>query len=137
MMQNLYELGINLMELPLWQRILIATADFPSVLFSILSLWSLSKLLKQYTLGNYFTEKTVGFISHIGLFALLSEVAAIMQQLPVSYFSTFMNPPGNRFISISLSNANLNHMMLAIAVLILGWVMAQAAKLQHDANGTI
>ena len=127
----------NLFSLPLWQRLLVSIASAPTLILEILSMWSLMRLLKCYEGFEYFTVKTARYFKLIGIFAVCSEAAKVFQNIPVSYFLTFMNPPGERMINISLSTQNVSGIMLALVIILVGWVMERATTLQQESDATV
>ena len=138
--KTMYELNkqaVDIFTLPLWQRVLVSCAAFPSILLEALGFYSLMKLMSFYEKGVYFSEQTARLFRMLGVFIAFGEIAKIIEQLPVSYCLTFMNPPGQRMIAISASNHNLTGIMLALAIILVGWVMERGARLQKDSDATI
>lgn len=128
---------MDFFALPFWQRFLVSVVSFPSLLFQMLAAYSLLCLMKLYENAEYFTERTSRLFRNIGVFVLWSEALNIIMQVPTSYCLTFMNPPGQRMINVSLSNHNIEGIALATVILLVGWIMERAAKLQEDSNATI
>lgn len=139
-MRPMYELNnhaVDLFSLPLWQRTLVSLAGSPSILLEALGFYSLMRLMAFYEQGIYFSEKTARLFRMLGIFVASGEIAKVLEQVPVSYFLTFMNPPGQRLISLSASNYNLKGIMLAFVIILVGWVMEHGARLQNDVDATI
>lgn len=129
--------AFDFFSLPLWQRLLVSVVSFPSLLFQLLATYSLLKLMNLYEKAEYFTERTSKLFKNIGLFALYAQGLDIVMKMPISYCLTFMNPPGQRMIVASVSNHNIQGIVLALVILLVGWIMERAAVLQEESNATI
>lgn len=138
--KTLYELNqktVDIFTLPTWQRMLVSLASFPSILLEALGFYSLMCLLRYYERDIYFNGETARLFKRVGIFMGFAELAKVLERLPVSFSLSFMNPPGERMISLSLSNHNVTAIMLSLTIVLVGWVMERGATLQQDVDGTI
>lgn len=55
----------------------------------------------------------------------------------MSAFLTYGNPKGPRLAQVSISGGDLSIVVIALIVIVIAWIMAEAQKLQHEQEYTV
>ena len=96
------------------------------------AMWEMARLFSGFSKQAILVPNTGKHLRRTGillfLFAVLSPVARTFGTLAV----TLANPPGQRLIAISLESQDLVLALIAVLLLMLGHVMAEAAQIAED-----
>jgi len=98
----------------------------------IWGLLALARLFHSYAVGNYFSPVTVASFRHLGFAALFGCLAQILYGAMVTPLVTFGNPPGERFVTISIGTVNIGLLLLGFALIVVSWVMEEARKIEEE-----
>ncbi len=124
-------------NLSLSHRILTALSSMPSDLIYSIALIFAAKLFECYEKGNYFSIETSKKFGNIGKFFIYSVVIGYPQELLFSFVVTMKEPVGQRLIRITASNHDFSAIMMAIMIVVVGWVMKEAVRLKNDQDLTV
>ncbi|MFH1137550.1 MAG: DUF2975 domain-containing protein [Pseudomonadota bacterium] len=95
-------------------------------------IYLLSRLFGLYAQGEIFSAANVRYIKKIGYTLLLGQALSPVYQALVTTALTFHNPPGQRYIRIGLSSADVSTVTTALVVIVAAWIMDEARKLQDE-----
>ncbi len=102
------------------------------VLLSIWGLWNALRLFRGYREGAVFTHTAGRRLKHMGIALALLPLAQILVTAGTSVLLTMQNQVGQRLLSVSLTET---HLIVGIAggmLIVIGWVLAEAARLADD-----
>lgn len=92
----------------------------------------LRRLFNAYAAGEIFTARNAtricGFAWSVIAMGLLRPVGGILTSVAV----TLDNPPGQRSLAITFGSPEVNILFVGSVVLVIGWVMREAAKLADE-----
>ena len=96
------------------------------------AMWEMARLFSGFSKHAILVPDTGKHLRRTGallfLFAVLSPVARTVGALAV----TLANPPGQRLFSVSLDSQDMVLALIAVLLLMLGHVMAEAAQIAED-----
>jgi|GEM_PF-4259017 len=118
-------------------KFLVALSAMPSEILYSIALIFAAKLFECYEKGNYFSVESAKKFGNIGKFFILSVLVGYPQELLFSFVATMKEPVGQRMIKITASNHDFSAIMLAIMIIVIGWVMKEASKLKQDQDLTV
>ncbi len=92
----------------------------------------LRRLFNAYAAGEFFTARNAaricGFAWSVIAMGLLRPVGGMLTSVAV----TLDNPPGQRALAIGFGSPEVNILFVGSVVLVIGWVMREAAKLADE-----
>jgi hypothetical protein len=100
-------------------------------------LYSLINLFKLYEKGEIFSINNVRYIRNIGCALLITQIIDPLYQGAMGFVLTRYNPPGHRFVSITLDQTNIGVVLIALAVILISWIMAEGCKLREEQQLTV
>jgi hypothetical protein len=98
----------------------------------VYALWQAFRLFGAFARGDVFTPEAGDRLRRIGTAFALVPFAQVLGTGATSFLITMNNPEGQRVFAITFDPA---HLILGLAgglVLVVGWVMAEAARLSSD-----
>ena len=107
------------------------------MLIELYILYSLIKLFGLYSKGEIFSVNNVRYIRNIGYALLFTQIVNPLYQVLMGAVLTLHNPPGHRFLSITLDQTNLGIILIALIVILISWIMAEGCKLREEQQLTI
>lgn len=107
------------------------------LLVNLFILYSLTKLFRLYETGVIFSSLHVRYLRNIGVALLLGQLIDPIYQLLIGLVLTLNNPPGHRFMAVTLDQTNLAILFSGVIVILISWIMAEGYKLQEDQSLTI
>lgn len=99
---------------------------------AMLLFFFLIRLFKLYEQSEIFSLSSVRNIRNIGIMTLVSQVIEFIYEPVLGIILTIHNPPGHRLASITVDNYNIHYLITAIVIILVSWVMNEAAKLQEE-----
>lgn len=100
-------------------------------------LFFLIKLFKLYEQGEIFSRSNVKVIRNIGIMMLIEQFVGLIHEPLMGLILTIHNPPGHRLASVSFDNYNVNYIITAVMIILVSWIMNEAAKLQEEQKLTV
>lgn len=114
--------------------IMISCLALPAILFS---LWHMRALFALYRVGEILSAACARHILRIGQgLVALAIVGTLLQPLQVLIL-TLDNPPGARQISIGLSSDTVGFLLAGGLLVVIGWVMREAARAAEENAGFV
>ena len=89
-------------------------------------------LFRVFARGQVFAETTGRRIGWIGLVIAVLPLVSILAASAWSVAASIDNPPGERELSISLSGTDLLGVLLGVLLVVIGWVIREAARIADE-----
>ena len=103
----------------------------------IYGLVNLKALFALYEKGIVFTQKNVQCFRHIGLALIALIFAGLIHGALLSVVLTFQNPEGQRMLSLTFGSEDLSTLIMGAMIILVSWVMNEAASLEHEHVHTV
>jgi len=97
----------------------------------------LARLFAKFERMEFFSQSSVKCIHNIGFCLLLNQLIYPVYIGMMSLALTFTNPPGMRNISIAFGSPQLHLTVIALAILLVSWVMEEGRKIHDEHTATI
>lgn len=97
----------------------------------------LIKLFGMFSQGNIFSIDHVRYLRNLGYTLLIGQCFEPIYQLLMGIILTFKNPPGHRFMSITLDQTNIALVLTALIVILISWIMAEGFKMYEEQQLTV
>ncbi len=98
----------------------------------LIILWHMQKLFALYMQGETLTLNCTHRILRIGQGLVCLGIASIVTTTAVIAYLSLGNPPGQRYLSISLGDAELRSLMAGGLLVIIGWISKEAARAEEE-----
>ncbi|WP_422368013.1 DUF2975 domain-containing protein [Pelagibius sp.] len=109
----------------------LSIAALPTAL-SLWGLWNALKLFLGYREGAVFTEIAGRRLTYMGIALAMTPLAQILMTAATSVLLTMHNQVGQRQLTISMTETHLVVGVAGAMLLVIGWVLAEAARLAED-----
>ncbi len=63
--------------------------------------------------------------------------ATALYQALIGFMLTWRNPPGHRFVSITLDQTNIGIILVALMVILISWIMLEGCKIREEQQLTV
>lgn len=113
---------------------LLSTIPLALKLFIV---YSMIKLFSLFEEGEIFSLNTVKHIRNSGYALVVDQALTPFYQFAMGFVLTRNNPPGFRFAAISLDQTNFGIVLIALFVILISWIMAEACKLSEEQQLTV
>lgn len=110
---------------------LLVLMAFP-VAVMLYGIWHARRLFMSYEKGEIFTGRTAGHIRLVGLAMVISTALSVAVHTAGSVLLTYDNPPGSRALVVSLSGDTYSLLLAGGLLIVIGWVMREAARLSEE-----
>ncbi len=140
---TIYHPPLSIGNLPIMQPFSIATKIFGFLInmipvgVNLFILYYLIKLFSAYERGEIFLMRNVQYIKKIGYWLLAGQLLHLVYEALQSFNLTWQNPHGYRVIAVSINSVNIAIVFVALLIILISWIMAEANKLQADHDLTI
>jgi hypothetical protein len=119
-------------------KFLGASSDILGVLPLLLSLFVLKSIFRNYQNGEFFSTANATHYRRLGwLFFLDALLITSLSNTLLVMAVTLSNPPGHRYITVSVGTPNMKALFCGILVIVISWVMLEASKIYDDQEFTI
>lgn len=119
------------------QRFLGFIINMIPTAFSMASLIFLMQLFISFERLDIFAKRNVNILRKAGWALLLGQIFYPVYMALYSLALTFCNPVGQRNISIAFGGDQLKVTLIAIGILLVSWIFAEAVKLYQEQEGTV
>ncbi|MCY6379599.1 DUF2975 domain-containing protein [Hoeflea prorocentri] len=99
---------------------------------SLYGLWNIRMLFDCYARGEVFSPAPAAHIRNVGLAMLVNVVLTALVHSLGSLVLTLDNPPGTRQLSVTASSDTYLLLLLGGLLLVIGWVMQEAARISDE-----
>ncbi len=103
----------------------------------IFGLINLRTLFTLYEKGIVFTQKNVQCFRNIGIALIALILANLAHGALLSVVLTLNNPVGERTISLTFGSEDLSALIMGAMIILVSWVMNEAASLEHEQAHTV
>ena len=108
----------------------------PLAFFMVKTLF-LVKLFNLYQKGIIFSFENVRNIRRVGWTMLLWEIVKPFYQVLLTFVISSNNPPGHRFVAISLNNVDISTTIIAVIIIVVSWIMREGVRLEQQQRLTV
>jgi len=96
------------------------------------------KLMKLYERGEVFTRNNTRLIKNIAYLLFAWVIVDFLYNILMSLILSFNNPPGERFISVSINNnEHIVPLIIGFSVLLISYIMDEARKIKEEHDYTV
>lgn len=99
---------------------------------ALATLWLGWRLFRGYAQGEIFTRPAARRLGGIGRLLLATVAAGVVARTLSVLALTWENPPGQRQLAVSLSSTDFGLAVLGLLLTVVGWVLAEAARLADE-----
>lgn len=99
---------------------------------SLLALYNLQRLFALYAKGKFFERENVRCFRNMGWALVVVVPLDILFNSALSVLLSLDQPAGERMLAVSLSSDDLGIAIIGAVIIIVSWVMAEAADLSQD-----
>jgi len=99
---------------------------------ALAALWLARRLFRGYAEGEIFTLAAARRLGGIGRLLLLTAGAGVLARTLCVLALTWQNPPGQRQLAVSLSSNDFGLLVLGLLLTVVGWILAEAARLNDE-----
>lgn len=114
------------------QRLTLASASLPYLLFLVLAFYRLDRLLAAFARGEYFECKTVGHLRAFSGFLLLAKLLALAAMHLRSGMVAHMTNATTHTTSLNLSNDDLAVLLMCGLFFVLAKMMEEGRRLAEE-----
>jgi hypothetical protein len=105
---------------------LLPTAVTMTILFFLI------RLFKLYEKGEIFAKQNAKYIHNIALVMLIGQGVNFIYEALISLDMTFDNPAGKKVAVVTFGTCDIYNIITAVMLLVVSWIMLEAAKLQEE-----
>ncbi len=105
--------------------------------FTSMAFWLGYELFRRFQTGTFFSITSSRITYRIGMLVLLQQCFYPIYSALYSLIITISNPPGQRMISVSIGNAQLELVLFALILIVGSRLMAKAYLLQEETEATV
>lgn len=102
------------------------------LIFVMLALGGMRRLFGLYRAGRPLAPQAGPLIRGIGLHLLIAACLGIVLEPAQTGLMSLANPPGERFISVSLNSSDVGFVLIAGLLVMIGWSMAEAQRIAQE-----
>lgn len=99
---------------------------------ALYGLWNVRMLFDCYARGEVFKPAPAAYIRRVGLAMLVNVVLSVLFHAIGSVLLTHDNPSGTRQLSVTVSSDTYLLLLLGGLLVVIGWVMQEAARLSDE-----
>ena len=126
------DLGVVARDMPLWQALGgILLSSLPLLVLAS-GLQALRRLFQHYGRGEYFCEDAAALLGKVGLCLACWVLANFLLEPLLTVWVTFLQPQGQRIVSLSFGSAELVSLFAAASVMVIARIQRKAALLAEE-----
>jgi hypothetical protein len=99
---------------------------------AIYGLWQVRSLFASFSRGEVFSAGAATYIHRTGIVILASPILNIVFGAIISVLLTYDNPAGSRQLAVSMSSGAIGLVIIGGLLIVIGWTMLEAARLQEE-----
>ncbi len=113
-------------------RLLAAVIAALPLMLVLYGLWQIRELFRLFGEQRYFSVDGSKRLLRFGAALLLAAPAGIVTRSIVSVLLTMNNPEGSRHLVVQMGSNDYFLVVIGGLLLVVGWVMREAARMQHE-----
>ncbi|HHL20403.1 MAG TPA: DUF2975 domain-containing protein [Aliiroseovarius sp.] len=106
-------------------------------LMALFVLWQLERLFGLYRRGDTLTTAPALRIRRIGLGVVAAALLSLLLRPVAGAILTLGNPAGERQLVVTLSSADIGLVLAGGLMVVIGWVMGEAARIAEENRGFV
>lgn len=122
----------TLSELSMAQRGSVTVLLIVSLSLLMGALWALRRLFERFQNAEFFAGKTLDAMASLGFWLISFAIFDFASDPVSSLIGTMDYPEGQRVVDVAVDGREIFCMILGTLVLLLGWVMREAAVLAEE-----
>ncbi|MEM9631316.1 MAG: DUF2975 domain-containing protein [Pseudomonadota bacterium] len=126
------EVERRLDEVPYLQRLGIAGLFGIAIALLSLAVWNIRQVFKRFQAMEFFSPKTLANVISIGVWLIIFAIFDLISDPIGSVILTYDFPPGERLVEVSLDGAEIFCLVLGALMLLLGWILREAALIADE-----
>ncbi|QBY01939.1 DUF2975 domain-containing protein [Rhodophyticola sp. CCM32] len=115
----------------------ILAIQLVGILLTVYVLWQMRGLFACYKKGETLSAQCADRILRIGQGLVAVGIVGILSNTVTVLLLTMGNPPGERTLSISFTDGHVGFFMAGGLIVVIGWVMREAAQIAEENRGFI
>jgi hypothetical protein len=119
------------------QTFLCFLSDLIPIGFYITALVFLAQIFSAFQHLQLFEVSNARRLKNAGWAIVWSQIFHPVHEAMLSLILTYRNPPGKRMISIGFGTHELTLLTMGLAILLISWILAEAAKMHEEQAATI
>ncbi|MBL4784848.1 MAG: DUF2975 domain-containing protein [Cohaesibacteraceae bacterium] len=125
-------LSISLIDLSQMQRTLFVAMIDGLTVFLFCTLWTLRRVFVEYSKGDLFSIVSFRMITNFGWMVLVLTIAEIVSTTLQSMILTWNLPAGQRQMELDISYDDILSIVIACVFIVIGWILAEAARINAE-----
>lgn len=118
--------------LTIFERVAAATLSILPLSVTLVALFNLRRLFGLYAQGNIFEAANVQCFRNMGWALVLIMPTNVLFHSALSVLLSFDQAAGERMLAISISSDDVGVAVVGVVIVVVSWVMAEAADLSRD-----
>ncbi|MCP5469421.1 MAG: DUF2975 domain-containing protein [Chlamydiales bacterium] len=119
------------------QKFLAFLVNLIPIAFLVAAFAFLSQLFSAFQKGEIFEARNVTPLKRVGWMLMFSQLVHPLYCALLSLTLTYTNPIGDRVIALSLGIAQLEVLLIGLAILLASWVFERAVIMREEQEGVI
>lgn len=120
------------LEMPLLQRALLAFLAAISFFLLSNALWSLRSLCARFQRKEFFSPATLKTVVFAGVWMISYAVFDLASDPVATLIATMDYPQAQRIVDVTVDGGEISCMILGALMLLLGWILREAALLAEE-----
>ncbi len=122
---------------PTWTLILVRAIQAVSVPLIFYVLWQMRGLFSLYLDGETISDRCATRIRHCGQGLIYIGLAGVLSNTVIVLLLTMVNETGPQTVVITFSQGDIGFFLGGGLIVVIGWVMGEAARIAEDNRGFI
>lgn len=119
-------------DMPLLQRALLAFLAAVSFFLLTNALWTLRTLCARFQRAEFFSPRTLKSVALAGIWLISYAVYDIASDPVAALVATMDYPQAQRIVDVTVDGGEISSMILGALMLLLGWILREAALLAEE-----
>ncbi|MCK7612787.1 DUF2975 domain-containing protein [Roseibium sediminicola] len=119
-------------DMPLVQRALLAFLAAISFILLTSALWTLRNLCARFQKADFFSPRTLKQVAFAGIWLISYAIFDVASDPVAALIATMDFPEAQRIVDVTVDGGEISCMILGALMLLLGWIMREAALLAEE-----
>lgn len=114
------------------KRVLLLLLIAAPLSLAVYGLWQVRCLFAAFSRAQVFSVTTASYIHRAGIVILASPILNVIFGAFISVLLTYDNPAGSRQLAVSMSSSAIGLVIIGGLLIVIGWTLREAARLQEE-----
>lgn len=119
-------------DMPFLQRALLAFLAAISFILLTNALWTLRNLCARFQKADFFSPRTLKHVAFAGIWLISFAIFDVASDPVAALIATMDYPEAQRIVDVTVDGGEISCMILGALLLLLGWIMREAALLAEE-----